>query len=53
MVCAIGIDVGAMRTQIWLEQARNLPLRDAELGGQAGVVGAASIASDRVQVGAL
>lgn len=43
----------AMRTQIWLEGAQNLPLLDAQLGEQAGVVGAASIARDRVQVGAL
>ena len=43
----------AMRGQIWLEEARNLPLLDAELGGQAGVVGAASIAIDHAQVGAV
>lgn len=43
----------AMRSQIWLEAARNVPLLEADLGGWAGVVGAASIASDRVQVGAL
>lgn len=56
----VGLNEGAyraaletgMRSQIWFEDARDLPLLDAELGAQAGVVGAASAALDHVRVGA-
>jgi glucokinase len=41
-----------MRTHIWLETARALPLLAAELGEQAGVVGAARVALDHIPVAA-
>jgi glucokinase len=42
----------AMRRHIWLGEARDVPLLDAELGARAGVVGAASAALDHARVGA-
>lgn len=41
-----------MRSHIWLEDTRDVPLLAAELGAQAGVVGAARAALDHVPVGA-
>ena len=41
-----------MRSQIWLESTRQLPLLRAALGEQAGVIGAARVAVGRVPVGA-
>jgi glucokinase len=40
-----------MRSHIWLEETRDLPLLDAELGGYAGVVGAARAALNHAPVG--
>jgi glucokinase len=42
----------AMRSQIWHREARDVPLVDAELGPDAGVVGAACAALDHTRVGA-
>lgn len=39
-----------MRTHIWFEETRGLSLLDAELGEQAGVIGAARTALDRAPV---
>ena len=42
----------AMRNHIWLDEAREIPLLDAELGEHAGVIGAARVALNRTTVGA-
>ena len=39
-----------MRSHIWLKDTRDVPLLAAELGAQAGVVGAARAALDHVPV---